>query len=259
MAIWDFLLKINGVDSETYGFYPESLGGPWDTPEFAYDEQQVPEHDGPVRTSDDPELQPKEFKIAGTLLKDTETNLENALDDLKFALSAHDLTIIVGNRETRQRVGRLVGAIGTVTNGDAITEVRLEFTVRCVDPIARDTSAATPITGSAGVDRDIPLGTWRSWPVITHTTPTSPLTETYKDKDGNTKGTPTVTFPGSPTTVVVDHGNRTITVDGVRHDEYLTAGDFFCYDPRDGDRNTNLPTIRWSSGTASSVHTNNWL
>lgn len=259
MAIWDFLLKLNGTDSETFGIYVESLRGPWDTPEFLFDSQQVAERDGPVLTVTTPDLAAKQFVISATIEdpSGSESTFEGLIDAAKYQLSRSDLAIIVGNRDTRQRRGRLVSLVGVPYDGP-VTAVHAEITIECVDPIARETSNST-VSGSASTDRDIALGTWRSSPVITHTSPTSPLVETYKDSSGATKGSLTITFPGSPTTIVVDHGNRTITVDSVRHDEYLTAGDFFAFDPRHGDRDTNLPTIAWDSGTAVASYAKAWL
>lgn len=257
MAIWDFILKLNSTDSESFGLYVETLVGPWDTPAFSFDRVPLPEHDGTIVTADDPEVESKKFVIGATIKAATESALEDAIDNCKYQLSRSDLAIIVGNRDTRQMTGRLEDFVSVPYDGP-IVGVHAEITVVCDDPIKRETSNTT-VSGSAAVDRALALGTWRSYADITVTSPTSPLVITGKNSSGTTVGTLTIAFPGSPTTVVVSMGNRTITVDGVRHDEDVTAGDFFAFDPRNGDRGSNLPTIRWSSGTGSAVYAKAWL
>ena len=255
MPIWSFYLKVNGVDAATYGFAPSELRGHWDSPTFAYDEQQIPRHDGPVATVDEPELEPKDFVVVGELGEfATESALEDAIDNFKFALlgtnTKADVAIIVGNRDTRERHGVLTSFKATPSLQGAVLVAQLEITIHCRDPIATETTATT-VTGASAADLSCALGMWISDPVITVNNPTSPLTITQKDSLGATVGDPLVlSFSGSPATVVVDCANLTITRDGARHDEDLSGGDFPRLDPRNGGA-TRTVTLRASSGSGA--------
>jgi hypothetical protein len=257
MAIWDFILKIGGVDSETLGCFVESVQGPWDTPGFVYDEVQLPNYDGPIPTVDDPELEAKDFGVHCTLSFADESAYADGLDAFKYALAANPVTLISGDRDTRQRTGVLTSPITTTPYDGPITAAHCEFTIHCRNPLAADT-AATTVTGDSTADIACALGTWKSTPILTVTSPTSPLTLQYKDSTGAPIGDPLeLTFAGSPTTIVVDMAG-TITVDGVRADTILTAGDFFRLDPRNGGA-TRAPKVRASSGSVSIDYAKQWL
>lgn len=249
MAIYDFLLKANGVDTATFGFGPWQLDGNWNSPDESYEEVSIPGRSGTTRTTLTPTTGALDLAITGTLSAATETAFEDARDLFLLLLSTGTLTIIVGNRDTRQRTGSLKGGVKVAP---FISEVRggdIKFTVHCEDPNAYDTSVTT-VTGSSATDLAVALGTRKVSPVITVTTPSFPLVITYKSFGGTTLGTLTV-LSGSGT-VVADCDLQTITIGGTRHDEQLSAGDFFALDPRDGDYAlSHWPTVRVSSGSPS--------
>lgn len=255
MPIWSFYLKLNGVDAATLGFQPAELRGHWDSPTFAWDEQQIPRHDGPIATAVEPDLQPKDFVAVGELGEfATEADFEDAADAFKFAClgtnSAADVTIVVGNRDTRERHGVCTSCQITPSLQGAVIVAQVQLTIHCRNPIAKD-SADTLVTGASGADLSCALGMWLSNPVITVNNPTSPLTITQKDSLGATVGDPLeLTWTGSATTVVIDGDNLTITRDGARHDEDLSGGDFPRLDPRNGGASRTV-TLRASSGSGS--------
>jgi hypothetical protein len=244
MAIWSFLLKLNGVDIQSYGMGLVSLRGPWDGPSQSFDEVGIPQKDGTMRTTLEPTIGPLDFAVTAELRADTSQLFEDAVDTLKAALySPAIVTILVGNQETRQRTGtarnlKVSPYFGEIRGG------QVEFTVHCENPIAYDTTATT-VSGAVSTDIATPLGTWRSWPVVTVTTGTNPLL-TYKNSSGATIATLQLTGVG---TFVVDMNAKTILLGGVRHDEALTAGDFFALKPADAP--TGSPSIRTSSGSIS--------
>jgi hypothetical protein len=241
--VYSFALKINSNDvATTYGFIVAELRGQWDGPVVAFDEVSIPGQDGTIATTLEPTLSPLDFVAAGNMSAATSSALEDAIDLLKRDVIGGLVTLIGGNRSTRQRTGVGVGFMSTIY--PTAVAAKVEVKIRCRNPIAYD---MTPTTVSGAVSTDIatPLGTWRSWPVVTVTTGTNPLL-TYKNSSGATIATLQLTGSG---TFVVDMGAKTITLGGVRHDEALTAGDFFALKPVDAP--TGSPSIRSSSGSIS--------
>ena len=254
---WSFLLKLNGVDVATYGLLVGELRGNWAAPSQSYDEVGVPDHEGPVAITLEPTLAAKTFVVVGTIEAPAAADFETYTDTLKYQLRSGTLTIIAGNQESRQRSGVLVDFDAVPFEGELMTHATVTLTIRCRDPIAYDTTDTT-VSGASAADLACAVGLYKSRPTITVTGPTSPLVLTYKNAAGTTLHTMTLTFPGSPTSVVVDmtKDGRTITVDGTRHDDYLTAGDFFALDPYDGDPlagSPTYPTVRASSGSAVAI------
>ena len=257
MSIWTFLLKVNGVDVDTYGLKVAELRGNWTAPSQSFDEVGVPDHEGPIAISLEPTLAPRTFVVVGSIEVATPETFETNLDTLKYQLRSGTLTIITGNQDARQRSGTLVDFDATPYEGEIATHAQVTLTIRCRDPIAYATSNTT-VTGTSASDITCAVGLYKSRPTVTVNNPTSPLVLTYKNASGTTRATMTITFPGSPAAIVVDmtKDGRTVTVDGTRHDDYVTAGDFFALDPYDGDPlagSPTYPTVRASSGSAVSI------
>lgn len=252
MAIWDFDFKVNGTDVLTaYGAGMVDLRGNWDGPDQSFDEAIIPGR-GTVFTSLTPTPAPKDFVGVFELNAANPTTLEANWDAFKYALYAASVTIISGNQEARQRSGVV---LGTPTKLTAPQRDRLlaEVRIRCRDPLAYATSSTT-VSGAVNTDVDTPLGLAGSFPVITITSPSTGFTVTYKNSASATVQSMVFAFAGTPTTFVIDCANLTITVDGVRHDEYLTAGDFFALNPYDGVPSTSSwPKLRTSSGSGGTA------
>lgn len=255
MSIYTFEAKINGVDIATYGAATVELRGPWDGPALSFDEAEISGR-GTVRTSLTPTPAPLDLVGVFEVSAATPQALEDAWDAFKFALYAAIVTVIVGNQEARQRTGFVVGTPTKLTNFEKDT-IQTEVRIRCTDPTAYATSATT-VTAGANTDVDTPLGLAASLGVFTFTSPASPITITYKNSASATVQTATITFPGSPTTVVVDMNNLRVTVDGVPHDDYLGSGDFFALNPHDGVPSSSAwPKVRATSAF-SLVYTKAW-
>lgn len=249
MSIYDWLLKVNTVDLATYGVAIASIDGNWDSPSAEYDEVVLPGRPGTARTTREPTTGALDLNVVAEISNTTEQGFEDYADGVKALLKSGDVTVIGGNQEARQRIGYVKGPIKILPDPADATHGSLRFTIHCEDPAAYSTTPTT-VSGAAAADLAVAQGTYFTYPVITVTGPTSPLVITYKSYAGATVASLTVTFTGSPTTVVIDCANRTVTVDSVRHDEYLTAGDFFRLHPGDGDYSlSHWPTVRASSAT----------
>lgn len=255
MSIWSFLTQINGSDAfSTYGLQASELKGPWDSPSASFPEVAIPGREGATRTTSKPVVATKDFTATYRLIGSGEQDYEDKVDAVRGDLWGSTITFIVGSQEARQRTGLVTDV--RVTSDPDTQAGTIAIDVHCSDPIASATSATTT-TGSSATDVAMPLGRWLSRPVITiGSSPTSPLVLTYKSYGGTTLGTLTVSYGGSPSSVVVDCEAQTITVGGTRHDEDMTAGDFFALDPHDGVYAlSHWPTVRCSSGALSVVYT----
>lgn len=251
MTIWSFDLKINGVNVATYGAAAVELRGNWDGPVVSFDEAVMPGR-GTVATSLTPTPDPLDLVAVLELNAANDQALEDAWDAFKFALYGATVTVIAGNQEARQRTGVVLGSPSKIPS-PVRDRLQAEIRIRCRDPLAYATSATT-VTGAINTDVDTPLGLAASLPVLTITSPSTGFTVTYKNSASATVQTMTFTFAGSPTTFVIDCANLTVTVDGVRHDEYLTAGDFFALNPHDGVPSSSAwPKVRTSSGSGGTA------
>jgi hypothetical protein len=250
MAIWDWWLKANGVDLATVGFAAATLGESHSAPSESIPEVQIPGRNGATRTALEPTVASLDDTYEGEIIGTSEQDVQDKLDAFK-RLTRGDLTVIIGNQETRQRTGYRKSLTVTPNTGESITSVKVALAIHFDDPVFYATAENTE-TGSSGADIPLPMGTYRTFGVVTVTGATSPLVLTYKHYDGTTLGSITISAAG---TIVVDLLNRTITVDSERNDGARTAGDYFAFDGRDGDDSlAHYPTIRASSGDVSVVY-----
>ncbi len=258
MSIYTFLIKINTIDLQSYGFSPAVLEGNWDSPAQSFPEVNMPTREGTVRTTVDPVIEPLDFTVNGELGQSTQQNFEDYLDKFKYLVGSGDLTIIVGNQETRQRVGALKGPVHVAPYLADTRAAPIRFVVHCENPVAYATSATT-VTGSVSTDLALAMGTRRTFGVVTvaFSGGASSTTLTYKNYAGTTVATIVITHAFVNTdSLVVDMANRRVTLNGVRHDEYVTSGDFFAFSPYDGDYLlSHWPTLRSSAGSLSIVYT----
>lgn len=257
MAIWDFFVKVNGTTLDSMGFKPSTLEGNWDGPSLRVDEIVIPGAEGTVETTHEETLDPLDLTITGELQGTSEQDFEDKLDALKLALYRALITIIVGNQDARQRTGRVVGVKVSMGQSEFDTGL-VAIRIHCANPRLYATSTTT-VTGAAATDLAVAQGTARTYPVITLTSATNPVI-TYKNYAGATVATLTVTGSG---TIIIDCNpvtGRTITIDGVRSDDALSAGDFFAISPVDGTPSlSQWPTIRSSSGSVSIAYRKAYL
>jgi hypothetical protein len=253
MPIYTFQLKVNSVDVANYGFSVAELRGHWDAPGLEFDEVQQPGGDGSVATVTDPLLTPLDFVVVGELIGTSPSDFEIKLDTFKQALSLSALTLIGGNNSVRQRTGVYVGPMNVVLYA-LMNAARIEFKVRCRNPLAYDTTLTT-VSGAASSAVTCVCGTYPSRPIISLATCSNP-TLTYANASGTTLQTLTVTATG---TMVIDCSAHTVTINGTRNDAAITLGDFFKLDPRDGTYGSTSPTVATSSGSITIVHRKAYL
>jgi hypothetical protein len=258
--VLSFALKVDTVDvTTTWGLIISELRGNWDSPAISFAETVIPGRPGTTPMTLDPTLAALDFLSIGNIVQSTPSAFEDACDAIKYAFAKRTgIAIIGGNQPNRQRLGVLSSI--KITPYPSMAQAKFEGEIHCQNPLFFATSTTT-VAGSASTDLACAQGTFWSTPVITIGSPSSPFTITLKNSAGTTIGT--MTFTGTGTSWVINCTARTVTVDGVRHDEYLTGTtgsyDFIRLDPRDGVLGTSSPSLRTSSGTISIVYTKTYL
>ncbi len=246
----DYILKVKDTNLQTLGFSPATMEGNWDSPAQSFERVNVPFREGTTRTTQQPKIEPLRFHFTGELSASSEEAFETARDTLLYLLSFDDVAILVGNQPNRQRIGTLEGAVHirpSASSADGLTVAAVDFTLVCDNPVTYATSV-TNVSGAVATDHSLPLGTRKTFGVITIESATDPLL-TYKHYDGTTLATLQLTGTGD---FIVDLYERRFWLDGDRDDSVMTDGDFFAFDPRHGDYLTShWPTLRTSSGTLS--------
>jgi hypothetical protein len=161
------------------------------------------------------------------------------------------------------------GAIVLPRNAsDTLNDVMVDLEFTAFDAASYDMQPLVYALGTVGVP--IPQGTLPSpgrieWPGGWSGT----RTVTYRGITGIPYGTLSVTVPGSETFaageyLILDLARWTLTrvsASGVRTNVYhwLSAGDWFAPQPRDGDRARNRwGTLAMSAGTATYIHRRAW-
>lgn len=264
MALWDFLLTVKGTDLQTLGFSPGVLQGLMDSPAESSDETNVPLREGTKRTSLVRTVEPRDGHVTGELSGATESAFVANRDQFLYLLSFENVAVLLGMHDDRQLIGSLKGKVAMTPptqSGDGFTSADVDFTLHFEDPVWRAVTASTP-SGAANTDIACPLGTRRVYPITTATVSGTPasITITYKNHAGTTIGVPLVLAKASGTfanadVVAVDHNLMTVTLNGARRDDLITAGDFIALDPRDGDPfASEWPTVRATQALALSYH-----
>lgn len=241
MAIWEPILQVRGIDLETVGFSAAVLEGLMDSPAESSDEVNVPLREGTTRTSTVRVVEPRDGRVRGELSGATETAFRTNRDAFLYHLSFLDVAVLLGMHDDRQLLGSLKGKVAMAPpteSGDGFTRADVDFTLHFENPVWQATTLSTP-SGAANTDVSCPLGTRKVYPITTATVSGSAasITFTYKNYAGTTIGTPLVLTHAfvNADVVAVDHAAMTVTLNGARRDDLITAGDFFALDPRDGD------------------------
>ncbi len=260
--VYSFALKVDGVDNATLKLRIASLPKNWSTPSISFPETTLPFVPGVVATSNVPKLAPMDYPIRGNIISANASGFETDVDALKYAYaSGAGVALIPGNQPNRQRIGFLADM--DIQPYPSLAEAKFEAVLRCRDPLWYATTNTTP-SGAAATDIACALGTWTSLPVVTITFSGSAAstTLTYKTYGGATVGDPLVITHAFVNTdvLVVDMKLRTITLNGVRHDEYLSGGDFIELNPRDGVPSlAHWPTLRASAGAVAIAYPQRFL
>lgn len=259
--VYSFVLKVDTVDNASMNLIIDKLPKNWSTPSISFSEVALPGVAGVVATSNVPKLAAMDYPISGNISCTSASNLETAVDNLKYAYaSGSGVALLPGNQPNRQRIGFLSDM--DITPYPTLAQAKFDAVLRCRDPLWYATSNTTP-SGSSGTDIACALGTWTSLPVVTTTLSgsASSLVFTYKSYAGATLGSLTLTHAFVNADVVaVDMKLRTVTVNGTRHEDYITAGDFFELNPRHGDRAlSHWPTIAVSAGAVTIAYPQRFL
>lgn len=210
---------------------------------------------------------PRRITLTGTVLASSAAAYDTAVRDLLAACAgaasgptsaAVTLTLApaVGVAPAVQYTAYLTGATSAERDGIYLPGGPVTLVFECPDPIAVDV-AETSVALSTSIVR-CALGTVRSNPVLSLAGPFTARSVTLTDGAGATRGTLTITAPGSTVltghTVEVDTDAETVTHvhGGARdpHAAWLTAGDFFWLDPQHVAGGVN-PGLALGAGTGS--------
>jgi phage-related protein len=241
----DLELVISGVTG-----WRDGVGTSWD-------QVQVPGRFGSIATALEPSYPTRQLVVTGTVLGTTVADLYSKLDQIKWRIGLVEKEFAFVDDETRVFNARLTGFQSTGIQ-PMMTQLgtTVSITLLMLDPRIYDDSPT--IVGSIGnSDVDLPLGTAPVRASI-NVTGSGSFTLTYKDSSAVEVATMTITGATAP--VDIDMDAQTITDAGGNAVDTLTAGDFFAFDPADGDYVTpDWPTLRCGSGTAQATYTKAYL
>lgn len=198
--------------------------------------------------------------IRGFQKGDSVAQLLTRLDELKWrAWNADEIQLVFDDKTDRFFRARLDGKLTVSGIQPALSQLvhRIELPMVCDDPRAySDTQESLSIASTDG-DVALPLGTAPTEATI-EVDQTS-FTLTYKDSSGATVATLEVSG-ASTQPVTVDMADQTITTANGGEIDVLASGDFFAFDPHDGDfPASSWPTLAVSAGTASVSYRRAWL
>ena len=262
-----FFLEIDGVDIEAeFGFVASSVDGLWNAPPVTLNEQAIYQREGTILLDDEPTTPPRDLVVPGVIVGVDQGDFETKWLALKRFLGPRgtvDHTLVFGNQNAQQITARYMGnAQGPLSPQMRQRKVVVELHFHANDPVLMDAADQTVSEAVAGTPAPIPLGTERSRGKTQSTLAGSAasLTFTYKHYDGTPLGSLTLThaFVASDV-VVVDHDEMTITLNGVAANDLLSNGDFFRFDPRNGDaRLAHWPTVEVDHGELLVTYRRRW-
>jgi phage-related protein len=245
---------VDAFDTGTIGFVVSDVLNWRDGVEIKWPAQKVPGRWGEMIVGTLPEYSPRELRINGTLLADDVATLRANLEELKWRVGKTEKTFTFVDDETYEFIARSRNFQAPGIRPHMVqTGVNVRIRLYMADPRVYAASV-TNVTSITSTPKDLPLG---NAPVraTVQVTGSGTFTLTYKEFGGATRGTMTITGASAP--VDIDMDAQTITDSGGNAAEYLTAGDFFEYDPDDGDDifgTPDWPTLEVSSGTASTSY-----
>jgi len=249
----DKVFLIDGFDTSTLEFVVSEVQGWRDGANVTWNQKPVPGRIGTLITGLRPLWKPRELTVVGTLLASSVANLILANDEMKWRLGTAARTFTFVDDETREFNGRMIRYDAPGIQPHMVQlGVQVRIKIQMTDP--RVFAASTTNVGSITSATDLPLGTAPVWATV-QVTGSGSFTLTYKDHTGTTKGTMTITGATAP--VNIDMDAQTITDAGGNAVEYLTAGDFFAYDPEHADDifgSPDWPTLEVTSGTGSTSY-----
>jgi hypothetical protein len=258
--------KIDDVDMDAvYGLKFGTVTGLWDAPVVTLTEQAIYQREGVELMDDEPTTPAVDFVVTATIVGSDQGDFESQLRAAKVFLGprgAVDHALVFGNRPDQQWIARFMGAVASPAPPVMIQrKVPVELHFRALSALAEDTTDQV-VTAAEATPAPIPLGTERCRGTTSTTLSgsVSSVTFTYKNHAGTPIGSITVTHPFVNADVVaVDHDDLSIWVNGDRHDEYLSDGSFFRFDPRDGNASAaEWPTVEVDHGALTVTYRRKW-
>lgn len=259
------IVSVNGTDLETAGYSLTSLEG-WG---FAMDRQfasaPLPNRAGHL-VAGFATMQPRIIRMGVLVSGTSKSDLEDQTNKL-LALFTGTIALSFGDSDTRSIDAVLTGVssemVGDRVNTWHIDDRVVTLTLTCYDAAKYDTTAT--VANISSTPTSITVGTWaHGGQIRINGTATNPVI-TYKDRNGATAGTMTLTASiASGDWVEVDTETMTITksVSGVESTDNTlwTAGDFFTIDPADADLSAaSYGTLEISSGTGTFTYQRRWI
>lgn len=243
---WAIYLQETPLDA--IGVWVDQIGGRHNGIRRTYPGLTLPGRQGVVLTAD-PEVAPRILTITGTVDPSarTLTARVSAEDQLKALAYGAVIKVITDDDETapRQIDGVCEDCVVTPVQMALVTQVsRFTLTVKCPDPTWQDVIGQTIACGA--VASSIPLGTAPTGGIVRIVAPVwsadvvDPVLR-YRNAAGGTVETMTLatTLVAGLDYLEIDLDRQTIFEyrSGVRGNGigYLSAGDFWAFDPMDGD------------------------
>jgi hypothetical protein len=188
--------------------------------------------------------------VNGAIVRDTRTELDASIDELKYRLYKPEVGVRFSNDETREYVARC-DQISIDPYSPALVQRAAQVSIRFVvlDPRMRAVSDTVQAFSTATA---IALGTSPSRGVIRLTGGTNPIV-IYRNYAATEIARMEFTWSG--TYIDVDLDNLTI-IDNASANQAatLTAGNFFALDPQDGDYvQSQWPTLEVSGGGSAQI------
>lgn len=253
------VLTIDALDTDTLGLIIDSGTRGWrDIVDISYDFVSIPTKIAYQLTTNERGYRMRTISCNGSQWGDNLTDLIAKLDELKYRLNQGELQVIFADQPARYYKAYIDGD-GVEVKGihPDMTRIvhEIEISLVCPDPRLYETANQNPTLSG---DTTMSLGTAPVGGVFT--IPGTTFTLTYKHYDGTTLATLGVTG-ASNQPITVDMENESIVNNlGNSEVDKITAGDFFLFDPNDGDWTASeFPTVASNIGSTTVLYQKAYL
>lgn len=251
------VITIDGFETDDIGLIIDSGTKGWrDSVDLSHEHIRVPNKFAWQLSTNEKQTRMRSIVCAGSQWGTDLADLTANLDELKYRLNKGEAQIIFADQPGRYYKAYLDGDIEVEGIHPEMTrfvhEIQIPFI--CPDPRLYETANQNPTLSG---DTAMPLGTAPVGGVFT--VPATTFTLTYKHYDTTTLHTLTVTG-ASASPVTVDMENESIVAGGVGQTDKITAGDFFLFDPNDGDQvASEFPTCASTVGSTTVLYQKTYL
>ena len=254
------VLYVDGVDLTTLGLYVQRVDGWVDRATTVLPTTAVPDALSHLVVGRY-QVQPRALRIEAVLKASSVTVLRTNLDTLRYRLRPGARVVRVIDQNDREATGYVSGFAEVFDPAPFAQRLkRLSIGVDCPDPRRFTiTPNAVAFTSSATL---MPQGTAPVRPSITIAgAATNPILR-YRNNAGTLlkEMTFTISLAGGES-LVIDMATFTIIKNpgGSNQMATLTAGDFFAFDPNDGDYTTSAwPKLEVTSGSGTANYRRAW-